>query len=100
MSMTPDIKKRIDARCERQKYKDSDGKEGKLGLYIRVGTSTLYDWKPTYKSALKEIAYMTVDGDGMLGRSRNHLVFFAGNRECAATLTRKVATICNFSAHW
>ena len=71
MSMTPDIKKRIDARCERQKYKDSDGKEGKLGLYIRVGTSTLYDWKPTYKSALKEIAYMTVDGDGIRVKPRD-----------------------------
>jgi hypothetical protein len=71
MSMTPEIKKRIDARCERQKYKDTDGEEGKLGLYIRVGTSTLYDWKPTYKSALKEIAYMTVDGDGIRVKPRD-----------------------------
>jgi hypothetical protein len=60
--LTPDHIKRIDARAQRQRYKDTDGEEGKLSLYIRIGTSTLYDWQPAIKSTLKEIAFMRVQG--------------------------------------
>jgi hypothetical protein len=60
--LTPDHIKRIDTRAQRQRYKDTDGEEGKLSLYIRIGTSTLYDWQPAIKSTLKEIAFMRVQG--------------------------------------
>jgi hypothetical protein len=60
--LTPDHIKRMDTRAQRQRYKDTDGEEGKLSLYIRIGTSTLYDWQPAIKSTLKEIAFMRVQG--------------------------------------
>ena len=62
MTLTPDQLKRIDTRAQRQRYKDTDGEESKLSLYIRIGTSTLYDWQPAIKSTLKEIAFMRVQG--------------------------------------
>jgi hypothetical protein len=61
-NLTPEQLKRIDTRAQRQRYKDTDGEEGKLSLYIRIGTSTLYDWQPAIKSTLKEIAFMRVQG--------------------------------------
>jgi hypothetical protein len=66
MTLTPDQLKRINARAERQKYKDSGGETGKLSLFIRIGMSTLYDWEPAVRAVLKEIAFMTVQGEGDL----------------------------------
>ena len=66
MTLTPDRLKRINARADRQKYKDSGGETGKLSLFIRIGTSTLYDWEPAVRAVLKEIAFMTVQGEGDL----------------------------------
>jgi hypothetical protein len=37
-NLTPEQLKRIDTRAQRQRYKDTDGEEGKLSLYIRIGT--------------------------------------------------------------
>jgi hypothetical protein len=71
MAMTPAQLKRIDARCDRQKYKDSDGEAGELGLSIRIGTSTLYDFKPTMKSLLLMIAFMSVKGEGIRMKPRD-----------------------------
>ena len=36
--------KRLKARLERMQAK-RDGNEADLGLYIRIGQSSLYDWK-------------------------------------------------------
>jgi hypothetical protein len=66
MTLTPEQLKRIHTRADRQKYKDSDGETGKLSLFIRIGMSTLYDWHPAARAILKEIAFMTVKGEGDL----------------------------------
>jgi hypothetical protein len=61
--------KRLKARLERMQAK-RDGNEADLGLYIRIGQSSLYDWKPTFRSILLMICYMTVQGDSTIAKPK------------------------------
>lgn len=64
-----DNEKRLKARLERMQSK-RDGNEADLGLYIRIGQSSLYDWKPTFRSVLLMICYMTVQGDSAIAKPK------------------------------